>query len=410
MSIEKLHHHLQAPSLRPAWYRIFYHVIINDFGGYIGCMLTPREKLTYIELLRGMAILAVVAIHSTSSAVVNLSMDSLLYPVYHIVNAASHFAVPAFLFLSALLLVYHYDDDTQQNWLTFYRKRLQTIVVPYLLWSLFYSAAVMITQHLSLEDGLLRFVRGLPFGSSYPHLYFIVIIGQFYLLFPLFHLLLRIRFVKRHPLLCGAAAQIAFYLSNYYYFDMNKVGTFIGSYLLYFFLGAYAAGKLKTKAAGGTHWQKRALYYAFPVSAVVYIGQMWMQKVDPHWIPQPYLSYLSFVSDYTYAAICCIVLLQAASLLESGRHRLLRTTLLSIGTYSFGIYFIHPFFLLIWRQNVMTLAHGGISYHLLTAAGGVVVLTLSWLIARVIQRTRTGIYIVGKTDVLRSTKVVGNER
>lgn len=372
--------------------------------------MTQRKKLTNIEIFRSIAILAVVAIHSTSSAVVNLSMESSLYPLYLIINTASHFAVPAFLFLSALLLFYHYDDGTKQNWLLFYRKRLKTIVVPYLLWSLFYSAVVAQIQHLSVEEGVLRYLKGLPSGGSYPHLYFMVIIAQFYLLFPLFHVLLRIRFVKNHPLICGAAAQTAFYLLNYYYFDMNKVGTFIGSYLLYFFLGAYAAGKLKTSSAGGRHWQRRSLYCGFFLSGIVYAGQMWMQKANPDWIPLPYLSYLSFVSDYTYAAICCIVLLQAASLLEVGRHHLLRKTLFSIGTYSFGIYLIHPFLLLIWRQEVLPLTDGVIGYHLLTMAGGAIVLTLSWLLTKIIQNTRLGMYIVGRSDVRRRSPAIKPER
>lgn len=368
------------------------------------CMVEKREKLTYLELLRGMAILAVLAIHTTSSAVAKLSMDSSLYPLYHIINAASHFAVPAFLFLSALLLFYHYDGDVKQNWLIFFRKRLKTIVIPYLLWSFIYSAIVMYAQHSTLEAGLHRFVKGLPVGGSYAHLYFIIIIAQFYLLFPLFHLLFRIRFVKNHPLLCGALAQTAFYLLNYYELQMNKIGTFIGSYLLYFFLGAYAAGKLKAMAAGGKPWRKWTLNAGFVISAIVYVGQMWLQKTNPHWIPQPYLSYLNFVSDYIYAAICCIVLLQAASLLEAGRHRLLYKTMLSIGTYSFGIYFMHPIFLLIWRQKVMM--NGVVSYHLLTWAGGAAALTLSWLITMAIQNTRLGVYIVGKSDVRRRSRVV----
>ncbi|MBW7454867.1 acyltransferase [Paenibacillus sepulcri] len=358
-----------------------------------------REKLTYLEILRGFAILAVLAIHTTSSAITELSTASSLFPVYKIINAASHFAVPAFLFLSSLLLFYHYDESTKQNWLVFYRKRLKTIVIPYLIWSVFYSAADSYVKHMSAEDSLLGFVKGLPFGGSYPHLYFIIVIAQFYLAFPLFHLLFRIRFVKNHPLLCGAAAQTAFYLLNYYALDMKGVGSFIGSYLLYLFLGAYAAGKLKTITAGGKDWRRWCLFAGFIISAVIYVGQMWLQKTNPHWIPQPYYSYLNFVSDYSYAAISCIILLQAASLLEGGRLLLSRNTLLSIGTYSFGIYFIHPFFLLLWRQEVMV--HGAISYHLLIWAGGAVAFILSWLITIAVQKSRLGVYIVGKSDSRR---------
>nr|WP_258881741.1 acyltransferase [Paenibacillus sp. sptzw28] len=313
------------------------------------------------------------------------------------VNTASNFAVPAFLFLSSVVLLYRYDVGTNQNWTVFYRKRFKTIVVPYLLWSLFYSTVVLYTRHSSILDGLFRFLKGLPIGGSYSHLYFIIVIAQFYLLFPLFHLLLRIGFIRNHPLLCGAAAQTAFYLLNHYWLHMYKVGTFIGSYLLYFFLGAYAAMKLKSNERGASQPARWMLYAEFAVSAVVYIYQMWLQRTSPHWLLQPWLSYLNFVTNYTYSAISCLILMQVSAFIESGRFRLVNKSLFSIGKYSFGIYLLHPFFLLVWRYKIMI--GGPLVYHVLTWAGGAVALTLSWLATAIIQKSHLGTFVVGKSDV-----------
>lgn len=95
-----------------------------------------RERITYLELLRGILIIAVVAIHTTSFSVTKLPTGSTLYPLYYIVNVGCNFAVPGFLFLSALLLFYHYDGR-QLNWLSFYKKRIKKVVVPYLFWPFF---------------------------------------------------------------------------------------------------------------------------------------------------------------------------------------------------------------------------------------------------------------------------------
>lgn len=82
--------------------------------------MAQKQRITYLDLLRGIAILAVVTIHVTSYPVAFLSMDSTVYPLYFILNAASQFAVPAFLFLSSLVLFYRYDGGVQGNWLLFY--------------------------------------------------------------------------------------------------------------------------------------------------------------------------------------------------------------------------------------------------------------------------------------------------
>ena len=105
--------------------------------------MSSRAKKDHLELFRGLAILAVLMIHVTSYPVVTLPMHSALYPLYHIVNTFSHFAVPAFIFLSALVMFYQYDDARKHNWSSFYFKRFQVIAIPYLLWSIFYYALVI---------------------------------------------------------------------------------------------------------------------------------------------------------------------------------------------------------------------------------------------------------------------------
>jgi peptidoglycan/LPS O-acetylase OafA/YrhL len=356
-----------------------------------------KVKLAYLELFRGIAILAVLAIHTTSGTVASMQSQTSLYRLYQVVNAASHFAVPSFLFLSALVLFYHYDGRGKQNWLSFYRKRFMTIVIPYLLWSLLYSLIVVhYKQHGTLSDALLRVWKGLLVGGSYAHLYFIIIIAQFYILFPLFLKLVQIRLIRNNLVLIGALTQAAFYFMNYYYIHMNKIGTFAGSYLLFFFLGAHAAFKLKSDAAANGAGRSLGIYAAFAIACFVYVEQMWLQRANPHWIEQPWLSIVNFVSDYTYSAICCYMLLDFCSRMEASRFITTGKWLLAIGTYSFGIYFIHPLFLLAWRELVMI--NGHFAYHILTAIGGLTALLLSGLITAALQHSPFGVYLVGKRE------------
>lgn len=352
-----------------------------------------RERITYLELLRGILIIAVVAIHTTSFSVTKLTTGSTLYPLYYIVNVGCNFAVPGFLFLSALLLFYHYDGR-QLSWLSFYKKRIKKVVVPYLFWSFFYAAYYTYAHGLPLEQGWHRLWSNLPLGNNYEHLYFMIIIAQFYLLFPLFMLLQKIPVLKRHPLVFGIAVQLAIYLLNYYVWHMDEIGTFIGSYMLYLYLGAYAAKKMREKGVrqafgSGAGWMAAA----FIAAAAVYIGQKWLQTAAPHWVPQPYLSYMNKLSEGLYFSLACLFLLQLARKFRQGSP--LYKTLFSLGAYSYGIYLLHPFFLLLWREYVQQT--GPFTYHLLVWAGGALSILLSWAIVKAVSRTPLAPYIVGES-------------
>ncbi|WP_219834531.1 acyltransferase [Paenibacillus sp. R14(2021)] len=366
-----------------------------------------RERIADLDLMRGIAILAVVAIHMTSYATAFLPVDSILYPVYFVLNAGSHFAVPAFLFLSALLLFYHYDGAAGIKWLPFYRKRVQRIAVPYLFWSVIFSAAVFYIQRTPLQEGFYRFLKGLPYGGSYEHLYFILIIAQFYAIFPCLLLLSRVKWVSRHPLLAGAGLQVCMYVLNYYMLHMSRSGSFIGTYSLYLFLGIYAAKQLKTAEHAATKQARPAsfsvLLAGFLLAGAAYVGQMWLQKTTPHWLPQPYLSYVHFASDYSYAAISCLFLLRAASLF--GSNGAARAGLRSLGRHAFGIYFMHPLVLLLWRSKVMN--NGAITYHLLTWTGGLAALLLSWAGTAAIARTRLAPFVIGEPRHEQSRSLFG---
>jgi surface polysaccharide O-acyltransferase-like enzyme len=63
-----------------------------------------KDKITEIERARGLSILCVVLIHSTSNSLIEVSTHSLMFPVYLILNRLACFAVPAFIFFSGIVL------------------------------------------------------------------------------------------------------------------------------------------------------------------------------------------------------------------------------------------------------------------------------------------------------------------
>ncbi len=106
----------------------------------------------------------------------------------------SKFAVPMFVFLSGLSLFYTYRDRFDLK--KFFSKRLVTILLPYAAWTVFYSyysryGYLSLGHSGDVAKSIFNYsfaaftLHNLAFGVSYYHMWFVVMIFQFYLLFPL---------------------------------------------------------------------------------------------------------------------------------------------------------------------------------------------------------------------------------
>ncbi|MCJ8010743.1 acyltransferase [Paenibacillus sp. KQZ6P-2] len=148
--------------------------------------MPKKARIHEIELLRGMAFLAVALQHAIAhySIVDGAKMeDGVLMTVLLL---AAKFAVPVFIFITGLVLFYNYDGPIHYG--SFLRKRFSDILVPYIFWSAFYYVMSPAWNHPDLGQWALMLVTG---KNSY-HLWYIVMIFQFYLLFPLFRYVMRL--------------------------------------------------------------------------------------------------------------------------------------------------------------------------------------------------------------------------
>lgn len=143
--------------------------------------MTKKPRLREIEILRGMAFAAVVLQHSIAhfSVVPELKMED--GARLTLLLLAAKFAVPAFIFITGLVLFYNYEGKI--NYVSFVRKRFKDIIVPYLLWSVIYSFMVGIYNH-PLWESITTMIRFWLTGKSSYHLWYIVMIIPMYLLFP----------------------------------------------------------------------------------------------------------------------------------------------------------------------------------------------------------------------------------
>jgi peptidoglycan/LPS O-acetylase OafA/YrhL len=261
-----------------------------------------------------------------------------------------------FFFVSALVLMYQAYGRPRWSVWSFWGRRFRLIVVPFIIWTLLYVLA----GFAGLHGDTIPSVTGAPLqvlgrigvqlitGSG--HLYFVIVLVQFYLLFPLLAGLLN-RARRWHPAIVGVslAAQVAVTVALHYlkvsslvWQDVDATRE-VTSYVFYLVAGAVAGAHLP--AVRAWVWRHRWVLLAAAVAATACVEGYYLLAVhsgegaggasDP-FSPEFILSYV--------AAIVLLWLAGAwwAARSRDGRlRRLVRTT----SDNSFGVYLSHIVFL-----------------------------------------------------------------
>jgi len=210
-----------------------------------------------LHVLRIIATIAVIAIHTTSQ---NMTQSALGY--YG--NQLARFSVPMFLILSGFLL---FQSDLNSKFLPltqFYRKRFKRILLPYFIWTIFYSLVVhYYFNGLQNANKILPdLIKHLFLGNGFTHLYFVVIIIQLYLLYPFIRRVFQAypRLLLMASLLLSAACQYFLFLGAIRTIHLSAFWEPIyliafPVWIFYFFLGMYLAMfDQNLEKSGGLSW------------------------------------------------------------------------------------------------------------------------------------------------------------
>ena len=170
-----------------------------------------RQRLDHIDAMRPVKQAAVISTHAL-----------IFFAPVAIVGLAflTRFARDAFMFVSACMLTYSYRDMPRMHLGTYWRRRSMSVVVPYVCWTVIYflytaSLIKFSFPYLVPRGARIFSLHGLHhflfvLATGYYQLYYLLIILQFYIFFPLL-----LPYLKRHPeqhvqIMIGVAAfQIA---------------------------------------------------------------------------------------------------------------------------------------------------------------------------------------------------------
>lgn len=205
-------------------------------------MVENRKKLSSVILLNVIFCLFVVFVHISSNPINVLDKQSILYTLVFIPWKIAGVACYAFIFLSAFKLFYSHKDSFDYK--KIYLSRLLKILLPYIVFTLIYYFYFLSRNYYSFDFlDLLKYIFD---GTLVAPFYYIIILVQFYLLLPVWKIIIK----KTNPIITIVVSLIvtiifSLYLPNIlssifnnYSFPYND--RLLTSYLFYWIIGCYA--------------------------------------------------------------------------------------------------------------------------------------------------------------------------
>lgn len=359
-----------------------------------------RKRIAELDIIRAVAAFAVMMIHITAYPLSTLPIESKSFFWYSLLNQWSRFSIPAFVLITGLVLFLGYGRRDEFKTGEFLTKRLQSVAIPYLVWTVLYML-----WRTRIEGSWPRFPERLTWsvvqGNAMYQLYFIVLIFQYYLLFPLIRPIGRSRWL-------GAATAAALVIQavlmwdTYYGLFTNQVTTpwlvellkwrdrLFPWWMGYFMTGVW----LSTRLDQALTLSRR---YVWPLLAAAGALLTWMMFEFMQTISQPGMT-VGFAatgfrpSAFVYALAATIALLGFGgwALERQGWHT---RVLMELGKHSFGIFLVHPLILELTTRLLRPLALTP-SIHLLAVSA--IVMAGSYVAARLLAALPFGHHIVGR--------------
>ena len=366
-----------------------------------------KRELLEIQVARVIALIAVLSVHFTSIGVTNSPTDSVMFYVYSILNSFGRVGVPVFFFLSGLVLYYSYFEKeiSFKTIMSFYWKRIQFIVIPYISICLFYFISTWIIYYnYTLSEAVNLFIDGVVFGGTHMHLYYLYVLIQFYFIFPLLLIFFKKMSNNFFTVSLGAIViHILWFKLNADYSLVSNRSFFFLSYFSFFVIGGLVGihyNKVFNRYKALT-WKSVPYVIAFGLTLflMIYYDLLTRSAFSLDEISFELLTLYSLPHSFDLIWMLLglsgsfFFILVSKSYLSLGFDRINRL-LLSIAKMSFGIYLLHPFFLMFFISALSTgsplVFHG---WQLLTA---IIVTTLSIISTVLIGKLKFGWVLIGK--------------
>ncbi len=290
-----------------------------------------REELNYFNAI---CCLLVILIHILSYAVSKFDNHSWQWSVIYFPWKTAFFVVPGFLLCGAVKLSLQISSGNAPSYFVYLKSRILKVYVPYIIATL---AIFLVYSLFGMTDfDPKRIPEYILLGNISPHLYYIVVTMQFYLLYPLWKLVVR----KIPPYLGipGSAVISMLFLeapNAFGQFDITVKYTdrMFGTYLFYWIIGLYI-GMNYDRFRESIKKNRNAVLVSLPI-VFLYIYITYIQNVN-----NVILYQTGYIKIFVDILSIFVLFLLCISITDSKRE-CLKSQLQRIQNASFYIYLYH---------------------------------------------------------------------
>lgn len=294
------------------------------------------ERIEYFDMLRGLAIFCVVAIHSSGSGL-QFSEESINFNFTVLWRNVLNFGVPMFLAISGFFLAKK-TIGSLGEYFEFIKKQIPRVYFPLLTWSLVWLGFAVLIQNKSVVS---EFIKLVFFQSTGPY-YFIALIIQYYLLLPVLKKLANNKGLVFSVLISIVMTCVIFYLRYHAEIRLPLIlyaGNF-ATWQMFFVLGLYLGSSERISIPNSYLVASILLFYALSCIESYVLIYLFHQAGDAVTAVK--------ASSFMYSFFLIIFLFKNHDLIKSKIFK-------KIGVVSFGIYLTHMFALVVTSRILLRL-------------------------------------------------------
>lgn len=363
-----------------------------------------RKRLVEIEVARFFALIAVLFVHFTSQGIASSSEQSIYFYIYTALNSIGRLGVPVFFLLSGLVLFYSYYKKpfTVETMMDFYKKRIKFIIVPYvMICLLYYTFSVVLNAYVagtSIQFSVGTLLQEITLtGGSFMHLYFLYVLIQFYLIFPIIMFVFKKVTTNVWFVIIGAlAVQFGWFFVNKNFLQVENRSIIFLTYFAFFVIGGILGVHYNRIMAEMKQWSRLLLVGLFAVSAAVMVYYDILLQTYNRTGMYADIFKIAYGFEMFWTALG---LFAALGLVAIGQWFVqwdmtkLNNFFVFVSSISFGIYLIHPLFLSLWDVYFM-LKQPNIHLWVLMMVPTVTILSV--IFSYVVGKWKYGWILIGK--------------